>query len=211
MSRRKKRRRALVEQELQPILEEIDEKARRWEPYLKTRYCEAVITYRDRHEGYRLTFMIVRGIQAVGSLSIPVLAARNTSAHSDTLAWSILVVSLIVAVATGVEQVVRPGMRWRLARDAYADLVALGWNLVRNIRRAENATSSGADSGAAKGKTPTADAEALLQKFSNGVEGVIGEYETNYLNSVAPTSGPAAPGGSPASAIPDSAESGGGP
>ena len=172
MSARKKQEMARqVDVELAPLLRVVGAQAPGWTPYVENRLVPTVLRYRGSYEGYRRMFLATRIVQVVSALSVPVLAARNISAPNEVIAWFVVILSLVTAAATGAEQVWRPGVRWRLSRDAHADIVALAWKLERDLRRTE--------------AKPGVTTEDSLDAFATAVEDIITSYENDYLTSVA--------------------------
>ena len=169
-----------VDVDLAPLVSVVEAQAPDWKPYIETRLVPTVLRYRGSYEGYRRMFLAARIVQVVSALSVPVLAARNISAPNEVIAWLVVILSLVTAAATGAEQVWRPGVRWRLSRDAHADIVALIWKLERDLRR--NPSTVATDP-AGHASVPTT--AATLDAFATAVEDIITNYENDYLTSVA--------------------------
>ena len=172
-----------VDADLAPVLSVVEAEAPAWKPYIDARLVPTVLRYRGSHEGYRRMFLTARITQVVSALSVPVLAARNITSPNAVIAWLVVILSLITAAATGAEQVWRPGVRWRLSRDAHTDLMSLAWKLERDLRRTDPSQGTTVD--------------ATLDTFATAVEGVIHAYEDDYLTSVAVLSTNPGTGGPP--------------
>lgn len=113
----------------------------------------------------------------------PHVGSLRALSPNEVIAWLVVILSLITAAATGAEQVWRPGVRWRLSRDAHTDLMSLAWQLERDLRRTDPSQGTTVD--------------ATLDTFATAVEGVIHAYEDDYLTSVAVLSTNPGAGGPP--------------
>lgn len=122
-----------------------------------------------RISGSRKTVYWLRGPTVFGSLLVPILATgAANSAEAPFWRWATVVVSLIVALCTAIDQVVRPAARWRLVREARSALEAEGWAFLQRV-----------------GKYASSNHDERFQLFFTAVEAIWSEYERTYLSQVA--------------------------
>jgi hypothetical protein len=136
--------------------------------WVDDRWRGAVLNMSRKTRWAQRAFLWSRFLTVAGALTIPVLAGINVAGKSsNAIQLSTLILSLVVAIATAVDQVFRLGQRWRLSRQTRGDLVAEGWDFFE---------------GAGPYKRGHA---ATFQHFFEQIEKILKFYESHYLVDVA--------------------------
>ena len=137
--------------------------------WARDRWLHGISHLGRRVSGNRKTVYWLRGPIVFGSLLVPILATgAANSAGEPFWRWATVVVSLIVALCTAVDQVVRPAARWRLVRETRGALEAEGWAFLHRA-----------------GRYAAAADEERFQLFFAEIERLWADYERVYLTHVA--------------------------
>ncbi|MGZ4723681.1 MAG: DUF4231 domain-containing protein, partial [Ilumatobacteraceae bacterium] len=116
-------------------------------------------------------FQALRTITLVGTATVAVLASvGKTSADAAGWQTATLVVSLILAIATAFDQVLRPGSRWRSKKEYRESLVNAAWDLVN-----------------AQGRYGDGDERSRFGRFQEDVERLLREYHKGISDLVRET------------------------
>ena len=137
--------------------------------WAKDRWLSGISYLGRRISGNRTTVYWLRAPIVFGSLLVPILATgAANSADGPFWRWATVAVSLVVALCTAIDQVVRPAARWRLVRETRGALEAEGWEFLER-----------------GGKYAGCDDDDAFQTFFTAVERLWGEYERVYLSQIA--------------------------
>jgi hypothetical protein len=135
--------------------------------WTEERWWPEVRSAHGRIEPNRLLFFFVRIGQVSGAAAIPVFATAGTLTSGHTWGWVTVVVSLLLALLVGFDQVYRPGIRWRAGYDEFHALVNAAWTYLEST------------------KEPTASNEPTFPSFVKTVEGIIAAQRVDYLRDIA--------------------------
>jgi hypothetical protein len=120
---------------------------------------------RSRHK-----FYAARTVAVIGAVILPALIGLQLDGTAaEAVRWTAFAVSLVVAIATALEQLFRNGQRWRLYRGKRDELRAIGWRWTTRI---------GSTDQAGRRRAPSFD------RFARDVEEIIDRYDDRYLEEV---------------------------
>lgn len=137
----------------------IDATTRVW---FERRFLNEIDRRRGRERGWRYTFWIVRYIILSGTLTLPVVITA-----SRPVAWLNpigILVSVIVALATALETLLRTGQKWRIYRQAADVFSAEGAAFFQML-----------------GRYSISDPGERMQEFKTEVEKLIEDHHNSYL------------------------------
>lgn len=111
----------------------------------------------------------LRGPVVFGALLVPILATGAANSPREPFwRWATVGVSIVVALCTAIDQVVRPAERWRQVRQTQAALEAEGWTFLERA-----------------GRYAEPDDTARFHMLFEAVERLWSEYERMYLSHIA--------------------------
>ena len=93
--------------------------------YLSLRWRPRILAAKDAVGTHKRNYYLWRLPVVLGAVILPSLT--NPTVQSPWARWAALVVSLVVAAATGVENLFRFGNRWRLYRQLLDEQRYEGW------------------------------------------------------------------------------------
>jgi hypothetical protein len=130
--------------------------------WLERRFLNEVDRRRRLERRWRYMFWCTRYVILSGSLILPVLI---TASKSVTWLNPVgIIVSIIVALATAMETLLRTGQKWRLYRQG-----------------ADNISTEGAAFFQMIGRYAISDPAKRMQEFKTRVEGLIEDLHNSYL------------------------------
>jgi hypothetical protein len=122
----KKDVRLIDDTELAALIEQLDLRDEKKKAYLKARWFRYVQWWNRRARESKWKYQTLRCIVMIGSALIPALVGlremRMFEAHTTTFTIATIVVSLLIAISAGAEEIFRFGEIWRDKRIA-AELI----------------------------------------------------------------------------------------
>ena len=132
--------------------------------WLEHRWWTEVLQAHRKVGRNRFYFLMIRTLQVSGAAALPVLATAGTLTSGHYWGWWTVGVSLAVALLVAVDQVCRPGLRWRVAYESYHQLIRAAWTYLVPV-------------------APPPDSAS--KTFLKTVEAIIANREFEYLRDIA--------------------------
>lgn len=107
----------------------LDEKSRLW---LQHRFLDELDRRRGLERRWRKVFWLTRYVAFSGSLVLPVLISVGKSIFAVNIAG--IAISIVVALATAVEALLRSGRKWRLYRQGADRMASEGTAFFQTLR-----------------------------------------------------------------------------
>jgi hypothetical protein len=141
---------------------DVDEKTR---GYLETRWAAQVQRATHNVGSNKRNYYTLRIPAVVCALVLP--AVTNPTVDAEWMRWAAWVLSVVVAVATGLESVFRYGNRWRLYRKLLDSLRNEAWAFQMSL-----------------GPEYTADQSAAARTFITRCEEILARHGDSYVAEV---------------------------
>ncbi len=137
--------------------------------WARDRWLDRISHLDDRISSNKRLVFGLRGLMVFGALLVPILATGAANAPENRFwRWATVVVSIVVALCTATDQIVRPAARWRLVRQTRGALEAEGWSFLEGA-----------------GRYAGLEDDERFQVLFNAVERLWDEYEQIYLAQIA--------------------------
>jgi hypothetical protein len=138
--------------------------------YVIGRWGEEVVGASRKERTSRQHFYASRTVAVTGAVLLPPLISLQLSGTAgEVFRWIAFGLSLVVAIATALEELFRNGQRWRLYRGKRDDLSAAAWIWSCSL-------------GSYAGMPPESD--PAFQQFADGVETTLERYGALYVEEV---------------------------
>jgi hypothetical protein len=114
--------------------------------FLRSRWLDQVSWMESKAMSAQRWYYTLRLTTVIGGVIVPALVSLNIDGEAAVwLRWLVIVISLLVAVSTAVEEFLRYGNRWRHYRQTVETLKSEGWQffqLAGTYRRYQNHTQA---------------------------------------------------------------------
>jgi hypothetical protein len=130
--------------------------------WLTKRWHRRLTDMRKNETHNRVLFYVVQSVALGGTVVLPPLislGSRTGAARSTAI-----VISILVALATVLERVIRFGPRWRLCRRTADQMTLHGWQFFEQLQPYR-----------------MADRDARLRLFQHNIEALMESYSRDYL------------------------------
>jgi hypothetical protein len=155
--------------EISTLIETVGDLTESERQYLEQRWRPQVVQAKKRVAGNRKSYFGWRLPAVLGSVALPPLASPTVDA--TWARWAALVVSLVVAVCTGIEALFRFGNRWRLYRRLLDELRGEGWAFAHRLeKRYQDGTGT--------------DSPSRFQVFAGRSEDILRRYGEEYITDI---------------------------
>ncbi len=136
--------------------------------WAEDRWLHGIAYLAPRITANRRQVFLLRAPTLFGALLVPILATAGASSPNASFwRWLTVGVSVVVALCTAIDQVVRPAVHWRLARETRGALETEGWAFLQRTGRYSGRND-----------------DECFQMLFEAVEQLWSQYERMYLAQV---------------------------
>lgn len=156
--------------ELSDLIGKLDALDEQHKEFLRNRWLHYLLWWDERSSGSKWKYYTLRSIIIIGGSVIPLFVGLHVGGRSSAyVQWVTVVLSLMIAVSAGLEEIFRFGEIWREKRAAAEHLKIEGWQFFQLI-------------GSYGGKTH----DEAYSGFALAVERLIEREIGDYLSAVQP-------------------------